>query len=84
MPAQDSATVPIRDKIVYRPINTERSLEEDKINRTIEARLPSAIVGKIFDGKYITATLKTAVNREQSIIYHCYTHGVDIRARDFV
>ena len=38
----------------------------------------------IFDGKNVTATIRTTLDGEQNITYRCYTYGIDVRARDFV
>ena len=84
MTVQDSATVPIRDDADRSAGNAGGGLEGAGISGTTEARLLSAVVGTVFDGKYVTATLKTAVNGEQSITYHCHAYGVDVRAGDFV
>ena len=64
MPAQGSATAPIRGEAVRKAANAGGGL---RIDRITGARVFSAAVGTIFDDKDVTATMRTAVDGEQNI-----------------
>ena len=84
MPAQGSAIAPIRDDAVRDAANAGGGLRGARIDKTTGARVFSAVVGTIFDGKNVTATMRTSVNGEQNITYHCHAYGLDVQARDIV
>ncbi|KAM0805068.1 hypothetical protein BDR22DRAFT_969305 [Usnea florida] len=48
------------------------------------ARVFSYVVGTIFNGKDVTATMETAVDGEQKIRYCCHAYGLNVRAWDSV
>ena len=61
MPAQGSATAPIRGEAVRNAANAGGGLRGARINRITGPRVFSAAVGTIFNGKDATATMRTAV-----------------------
>ena len=72
------------NEIVRNAANTGRGLEEARIDEITEARVFSAVVGTIFDGKNVTAMIRTSVDGEQNITYRFHAYGLDVRAGDFV
>ena len=84
MPAQGSATAPIRGEAVRNAADAGGGLRGARIDRITGSRVFSAAVGTIFDGKNVTATMRTAVDGEQNITYRCHAYGLDVRAGDFV
>lgn len=84
MPAQGSATAPIRGGVVRGAAGAGRGPRGARIDRMTEARVFSYPVGTIFDGKDVTATMRTAVGGELKITYRCHAYGLDVRAGDFV
>lgn len=67
MPAQGSATAPIRGEAVRGVAGVGRGPRGARIDRMTGARVFSYPVGTIFDGKDVTATMRTAVDGEQKI-----------------
>ena len=61
----------------------ETNLGEARIDRLTEAHVFSYIVGTAFNGKDVTATMRTERNGQKKIQYDCHEYGLEMKAGDF-
>ena len=58
-------------------------VERARIDRMTGARVFSFVVGTVFDGTDVTATMRTELDGSKNIRYCCHAYGVDMKAGDF-